>query len=63
MVELPRISAEDHTFLSHPFFAKEIWLAVKSMHPTKALGPDGFHAKFYQQHWQTVGPSISAMLL
>lgn len=62
-MELPRLSAEEHVFLSKPFSVDEIWLAMKSTHPTKAPEPDGFHAQFYQQHWETVGPSISNMLL
>lgn len=33
------------------------------MHPTKAQSPDRYHAKFYQMHWNTVGHSISNMLL
>ncbi|KAI5667279.1 hypothetical protein M9H77_17132 [Catharanthus roseus] len=35
-------------FLSQPFTAKEVQATLKEMHPTKSLGPDSFHALFYQ---------------
>lgn len=29
------------------------------MGPNNALGPDGFNAFFYQNHWDTVGPLVT----
>ena len=37
---------------------REIWDALKSMKPYKALGSDGIHAGFYQRFWLLVGESV-----
>lgn len=62
-VELPRMLVEDHNHLVKSFTTQEIWTAVNSMYPIKARGSGRYHAKFYPQHWQIVGSSISNMLL
>ena len=33
----------------------EIMSTLRSMHPLKSLGPDGFHAQSFQSNWQVVG--------
>lgn len=38
-------------------------LAIKNMNPTKALGPDGMHAIFYQQYWDIVGNDVVDLCL
>lgn len=45
------------------FTPKDIHHALQTMHPIKALGPEGFQAKCFQTQWEKVGPSISSMLL
>lgn len=35
-------------FLDQPFDAEEIKIEIKQMHPSKALGSDGFPALFYK---------------
>lgn len=62
-ISFPQITEDEKSFMDRPFTEDEIWHALNSMHPTKASGPDGYHAKFFQQHWSTVGPSISRILL
>ncbi|KAL5761430.1 hypothetical protein ACOSP7_017694 [Xanthoceras sorbifolium] len=41
--------------LNAPFEAEEIKQALFNMGPTKAPGPDGFHAVFFQKCWDVVG--------
>ena len=36
----------------------EIWDALRSMKPYKALGSDGIHAGFYQRFWLLVGELV-----
>ena len=38
---------------------REIKEALFSIHPDKALGPDGFSVSFFQTNWDTVGPAIT----
>ncbi|KAI9186926.1 hypothetical protein LWI28_022388 [Acer negundo] len=44
--------------LDMPFIAEEIRKAVFDMHPTKAPGPDGMPALFYQKFWSIVGKGV-----
>lgn len=62
-MELPKVTDVEYARPDKAFKADEVWKVVKSMHPIKAHGPDGVHAKFCQTHWQTLGSSISSMLL
>ena len=36
---------------------------LKQIHPTKALGPDGMFAIFFQKYWNIVGNDVSCMVL
>ena len=49
--------------LNKNFTREEIATALKQMHPTKAPGPDGMSAIFYQKYWNIVGCSITNMVL
>ena len=40
------------------FTNEEVKNALDQMTPTKAPGPNGFNAGFYQQHWDIVGPEV-----
>jgi hypothetical protein len=40
--------------LCKEFMDQEIADALFQMGPLKALGPDGFPARFFQRHWETL---------
>lgn len=44
-----------NTNLSAIFTKEEVVQALNQMHPSKAPGPDGFPALFYQRYWNIVG--------
>lgn len=49
--------------LCEKFTAEEVHKAVFDMHPSKAPGPDGFTAMFYQKLWPVVGEDIIAAVI
>ncbi|MDO7987362.1 reverse transcriptase domain-containing protein, partial [Sweet potato little leaf phytoplasma] len=51
----PRVSQDMNIKLMSPFTKEEIENSIKQMFPTKAPGPDGFSAIFYQKYWNLVG--------
>jgi len=50
-------------YLSSPFTESEIKTALFMMKPSKAPGPDGFTAGFYQKHWSLAGNDICQAIL
>lgn len=56
-------SDEANVMLTANFSEEEIWLALKGMGPTKALGDDGFSTLFFQQFWHIVGFEITSYWL
>ena len=58
-----RVTPEMNQALLKEFRAEEVWSALKQMHPTKSLGPDGMSPIFYQKYWDIVGPSVSNCVL
>ncbi|KAH9680916.1 reverse transcriptase domain-containing protein [Citrus sinensis] len=50
-------------FLEMPFTPEEVEEALTQMCPTKAPGPDGLPAVFYQKHWQTVKQGVLSTCL
>ncbi len=57
------LSQEDAISLAKPFSELEIFAALQSMKPFKALGPDGLHAGFFQKCWKVVGASVTKAIL
>ena len=57
------ITPEVNTLLGKPFSLDKVHRALKSMHPYKSPGPDGFSAFFYQNFWPTVGEKTTDFVL
>ena len=49
--------------LSSKYTAKEVKVALFQMGPTKAPGPDGINALFYQKFWHVVGDTVVPAML
>lgn len=58
-----RVTEDQNLMLDRDFSKEEIEIAVKSMGPSKALGPDGAHAMFYQKYWEVIGKDTTNMCL
>ena len=52
------ISGDEVSSLQAPVSDREIFEALKSLKPYKALNPDGIHAGFFQRFWLIVGDSV-----
>lgn len=57
------VDSHMNDFLCVPFTAEEVHKALFDMHPSKAPGPDGFTAFFYQKLWPEIGEEITAAAL
>ena len=49
--------------LSKPYRSEEVKTALFQMGPTKALGPDGMNALFYQNFWHIIGNEVIDVVL
>lgn len=50
-----KVTPEMNIFLTKRFTKEEMKLAIKGFQPTKAPGPNGFPAIFYQRYWDIIG--------
>ena len=58
-----RVTDEMNQKLISTFTRDEVEAALKQMRPTKALGPDGMSAIFFQKYWDVVENDIMCMVL
>ena len=49
--------------LSRSFTKEEVLAALKQLHPTKSLGPDGMSTLFFQKYWTIVGNNVTNLVL
>jgi len=59
----PRVTAAMNQRLMQPFSEKEVREALMQMHPSKAPGPDGMPALFFQHFWHLVGKDVAQFML
>ena len=58
-----KVSTEMQQTLSSEYTTEEIKAALFQMGPTKAHGPDGMNALFYQKFWHIVGDSVVSAVI
>lgn len=54
-----KMTTEMREYLSEEFTTEEVAIAVKQMHPTKAVGPDCMAPIFFEKFWDTVGMDVT----
>ena len=53
-----KVTPKMYDTLSSEFNAEEVKMVLFQMGPTKAPGPDGMNALFYQRFWHVVGDTV-----
>ena len=57
------VTTDMNSVLDRPFIVKEIKQVIFSMGGTKASGPDGFQAMFYQKNWALLSDQVTYLCL
>lgn len=58
-----KVTAKMNESLMAPYKEEEVKVALFQMFPTKAPGPDGYPAHFFQRHWDICGTSVTKAVL
>ena len=58
-----KVTVEMNELLVAPYKGEEVKTTLFQMFPTKAPGPDGFLAHFYQHHWDLCGAEVTEAVL
>ena len=58
-----KVAPQMNDSLLRPFTGEEVRDAVFMMGASKAPGPDGLTAGFYQHHWELLGPGVTTAVL
>ncbi|OMO77046.1 hypothetical protein COLO4_25383 [Corchorus olitorius] len=58
-----RLTSDQIDILSKPWSPMEVKAAIDQMNPSKAPGPDGMTAMFYQKYWDVVGKDVTTSVL
>ena len=58
-----KVTSDMQEALSREYSAEEVKAVLFQMGPTKAPGPDGMNALFYQKYWHIVGDDVTATVL
>lgn len=58
-----KVTADMNNTLLAPFTEKEVKESLIQNFPTKAPGPVGFPAHFFQRHWDLCGKEITSVVL
>ncbi|KAL5539433.1 hypothetical protein UlMin_045908 [Ulmus minor] len=59
----PKVTTDMNNQLLRPFTSEDIKKALMDMNPTKAPGPDGLPAIFFQKFWDIIGEDITKAAL
>ncbi|CAM8931867.1 unnamed protein product [Rhodiola kirilowii] len=61
---MPRkVNASHNDILTQPYSEREVFAALSQLNPSKAPGLDGFHAAFFQQHWNIIKTDFLSLCL
>lgn len=58
-----KVTPKMNANLCAPYSKDEVKEALFQMFPTKAPGPDGFPAHFYQRHWEVCWDEVTNIIL
>lgn len=58
-----KVTQNMNDMLMAPYTQEEVKTTLFQMGPTKAPGPDGFPAHFYQRHWEICGDEVTMAVM